>query len=306
MLAGNGRKGLLVSLSLLFASASIAAPTVSDYNRDVAAPTLSLISDTPHIESYEINQIGEPTNSHLASVAAEFLRPPVDSKSPASLSQPKPLPPVPGAIFLGLAGFLCVSLVRDRRVWLTALAGLLWLGQTGFAALPHLASHIRSKKQIQQSATGGQSLIYVSQLNGSLRSRSDLEGTQYIGLLRHLAGIPATPTSLSLPVTPLSLRVRHYIWRTWQSQLPKEPRLLRRPPLFHSGGLLAMTPDLTSTSLRAKRSNLIDRLPQFAILPPALRLIQAICCSVPKTGQTVPFSPAFIFARLARSPPQLA
>ena len=240
MLLGNIRKGLLVSLSLLVASAVSAVPTVSDYNRDVAALTLSLISDTPHIESYEINQIGEPTNSHLASVAAEFLRPPVDSKSPASPSQPKPLPPVPGAIFLGLAGFLCVSLVRDRRVWLTALAGLLWLGQTGFAALPQLASHIRSKKQIQQSATGGQSLIYVSQLDGSLRSCSNLEGTEYIGLLRHLAGIP------------------------------------------NSGKILA---------------TIIFESYNFNLL---------LKCLAVAAEQCVSFSPAFTFAHLPRSPPELA
>jgi len=238
MLLGNGRKWLLVSLSLLVASAVSAVPTVSDYNRDVAAPTLSLISDASHIESYEINQIGEPSNSQLASVAAEFLKPPVDSKSPASLSQPKPLPPVPGAIFLGLAGFLCVSLVRDRRVWLTALAGLLWLGQTGFAALPQLASHIRSKKQIQQQSPAG--LIYVSQLDGSLRSRSDLEGTEYIGLLRHLAGIP------------------------------------------NSGKILA---------------TIIFESYNFNLL---------LKCLAVAAEQCVSFSPAFTFAHLPRSPPELA
>ena len=238
MLLGNIRKGLLVSLSLLLASASIAAPTVSDYNRDVAAPALSLSADIDSTQTYEINQIGEPTNSHLASVAAEFLKPPVDSKSPASPSQPKPLPPVPGAIFLGLAGFLCVSLVRDRRVWLTALAGLLWLGQTGFAALPHLASHIRSKKQIQQQSPAG--LIYVSQLDGSLRSRSDLEGTEYIGLLRHLAGIP------------------------------------------NSGKILA------------------------AIIFESYNFNLLLNCLAVAAEQCVSFSPAFTFAHLPRSPPELA
>jgi len=277
MLLGNGRKWLLVSLSLLVASAVSAVPTVSDYNRDVAAPTLSLISDASHIESYEINQIGEPSNSQLASVAAEFLKPPVDSKSPASLSQPKPLPPVPGAIFLGLAGFLCVSLVRDRRVWLTALAGLLWLGQTGFAALPQLASHIRSKKQIQQSATGGQSLIYISQLDGSLRSRSDLEGTEYIGLLRHLAGIPAAMMSLPLPVTSLSLRVPMKLGRSNITLLPN--------------------------SLVSAQNKCKFRLPHFTTGMLVLHLIRTNFCPALKNKQLFPFSTSFIFGHLARSPP---
>ena len=240
MLLGNIRKGLLLFLSLLVASASIAAPTVSDYNRDVAAPTLSLISDASHIESYEINQIGEPTNSHLASVAAEFLKPPAATDLQALSISAKSLPAVPGALFLGLTGFLCVSLVKDRRVWLAALAGLLWLGQAGFAALPQLASHLCSKKQIQQqSATGGQSLTYVSQLEGSFRLRSDIEGTQYISVLHHLAGIP------------------------------------------NPGKILA------------------------AIIFESYNFNLLLKCSAVRTEQIVSFSPAFIFARLARGPPNL-
>jgi hypothetical protein len=315
MLLGNSRKGLLIFLPLLVASVVSAAPIATDNSRNFTTPALSASADA-YLISYEINQTNKFYNPRLARVAAEIFKPPAITNLYSSNTSVKSLPAVPGTLFMVLAGFLCVSLVNDRRAWLAVLAGLLWLGQTGFAALPQLASHLLSKKQIQQSVAGGQNLIYVSELDGSYRLRSDLEGTQYIGLLRHLAGIPAPPTSLPLPVFPLSLR-GHLRW-PWQSQLPKEPRLLRCPPLFHSGGLLAMTPDptsmslradssplrVTSSSLRAKRSNLIDRLPQSAILPPALRLIPANFCSVPKTGQTVPFSPAFIFSRLARSPPQ--
>ena len=240
MLAGNGRKGLLLFLSLHVASAVSAAPTVGDYNRDLVAPALSANLDAPGVSSYEINQIGEPTNSHLASVTAEFLKPPAATDLQAQSISAKSLPAVPGALFLGLTGFLCVSLVKDRRVWLAALAGLLWLGQTGFTSLPHLASHIRSKKQIQQSATGGQSLTYVSQLDGSLRTRSNLEGTEYIGPLRHLAGIP------------------------------------------NPGKILA------------------------AIIVESYNFNLLLKCSAVRTEQIVSFSPAFIFARLARGPPERA
>jgi len=240
VLAGNGRKGLLLFLSLHVASAASAAPTVGDYNRDLVAPALSANLDAPGVSSYEINQIGEPTNSHLASVTAEFLKPPAATDLQAQSISAKSLPAVPGALFLGLTGFLCVSLVKDRRVWLAALAGLLWLGQTGFTSLPQLASHIRSKKQIQQSATGGQSLTYVSQLDGSLRTRSNLEGTEYIGLLRHLAGIP------------------------------------------NPGKILA------------------------AIIVESYNFNLLLKCSAVRTEQIVSFSPAFIFARLARGPPERA
>ena len=238
MLSGIGRKGLLVFLSILVASAAIAAPTVSDYNRDVAAPTLSLSADIDSTQTCEINQIGEPTNSHLASVAAEFLKPPAATDLQALSISAKSLPAVPGALFLGLTGFLCVSLVKDRRVWLAALAGLLWLGQTGFAALPQLASHLCSKKQIQQQSPA--SLTYVSELEGSFRLRSDLKGTQYIGVLRHLAGIP------------------------------------------NPGKILA------------------------AIIFESYNFNLLLKCSAVRTEQIVSFSPAFIFARLARGPPERA
>lgn len=319
MLSGS-KKGLLLFSSLLAALVTSAVCAVTRGDTDLAASAMSLSSDVFY--TGVCGQTGEFFNPHVATVAAEFLKAPAADLQSVSVNA-KSLPAVPGALFMALVGFLCVSLVKDRRVWLAALAGLLWLGQTGFTALPHLASHLRSKKQIQQSSP---TLTYISELEGSFRLRSDIEGTQYIGLLRHLAGIPDVTMSLPLPVFPLLLRVRRYVWRTWQSQLPKEPRLLRRPD---KSGLLAMTPNPASMSLRAdsslsraissslratcppelwrrrKRSNLIDRLPQFAIAP-QFSLIQTIYCSVPRPGQIFPFSPAFIFSRLARGPPKRA
>jgi hypothetical protein len=251
MLLGNIRKGLLVFLSLLVASAAIAAPTVGDCNRYSVVPLLSPSPDSPTVQACEINQIGEPTNSPIASVAAEFLKPPTDTNLQALPMQVKPLPPVPGALFLGLAGFLCVSLVKDRRVWLAALAGLLWLGQTGFTALPQLASHLRSKKQIQQSSP---TLIYISELEGSFRPCSNF-------VIRN------------------SLFDIHY-----------------------SACCISSPSDRSTFSQREDRF----RLPQFATAPPALRLIQTNFCSAVTAEQILPFSPAFIFSRLARGPPERA
>lgn len=280
MLSGNSRKGLLIFLSLLVASAAIAAPTVSDCNRDLAAAVLSLSADADSTCAYEINQIGEPANSPIASVAAEFLKPPAAADRQVSSIPVKSLPPVPGALFLGLTGFLCVSLVKDRRVWLTALAGLLWLGQTGFAALPQLASHLRSKKQIQQSAP---TLTYVSELDGSFRLRSDIEGTQYIGLLRHLAGIPDVTMSLPLPVNSLSLR----------AQRAFSPERSRR------GSNLTLPPN----GLVSAQNKYKFRLPHFTTGAIVLHLIRTSFCSALKNKQLFPFSTSFIFGHLARSPP---
>jgi hypothetical protein len=259
VLLGNIRKGLLLFLSLLVASAVSAAPTVGDCSSYLVAPPLSPSPDAPavhacprqeHSGACEINQIGEPTNSQLASVAAELFKPPVATDLQAQSISAKSLPPVPSALFMALSGFLCVSLVKDRRVWLAALAGLLWLGQTGFAALPQLASHLCSKKQIQQQSPT--SLTYVSQLEGSFRLRSNF-------VIRN------------------SLFDIHY-----------------------SACCISSPSDRSTFSQREDRF----RLPQSAILP-QFSLIQTNFCSAVRTEQIVSFSPAFIFARLARGPPEL-
>jgi hypothetical protein len=77
-------------------------------------------------------EILELSNSFPANIAAELLKPPADSMdSPALSAAARPLPAVPGALFMVLTGFLCVSAVKDRKVWLAALASLLWVGHIG-------------------------------------------------------------------------------------------------------------------------------------------------------------------------------
>jgi hypothetical protein len=247
----------------------------------LVAAVLSLSADADSTCAYEVNQIGERANSYLANAAAEFLKPPAAADRQVSSIPVKSLPPVPGALFLGLTGFLCVSLVKDRRVWLTALASLFWLGQTGFAALPQLASHLRSKKQIQQSSP---TLTYVSELEGSFRLRSDLEGTQYIGLLRHLAGIPDVTMLLPLPVNFLSL----------QAQRAFSHERSRR------GSNLTLLPNgLVSAQNKYKFG-----LPQFAINLFIPHSIRAYNCLASGAEQILPYLPAFNSLHLARSPPQ--
>jgi hypothetical protein len=68
-------------------------------------------------------------------------------KSISYPSQAKSLPAVPGALLMALAGFLCVSLVRDRRIWLTTI---LWIAHVGLATLPQFTSHLNCKKQTGQ------------------------------------------------------------------------------------------------------------------------------------------------------------
>ncbi|MHC4463412.1 MAG: hypothetical protein ACYS30_18550 [Planctomycetota bacterium] len=183
-------KLLCVMFLLFVVSAVNAAPTIGSGNSNVAGHAVSADSDVHVSVVPVVTEIVESHGSPLAAVAGEFLKPPASLTSLAASQaiHTRTLPVVPGAVFMVLAGFLCVSLVRDRRVWLGALAGLLWAGQTGIQALPQLALRLSPGHNIKQQLCAV--LTYPYYLENPFRLRSDIEGTQYIGLLHHLAGIP--------------------------------------------------------------------------------------------------------------------
>jgi hypothetical protein len=185
-------KWLSALLSISVATAAYAAPTAIAERPAAAVCTLrpSDYADTPAAAA-NVTEVAEAYNCHLATIAHELLKPPGDSiDSPVPAVAATSLPAVPGALFMGLTGFLCVSLVKDRKLWIAALAGLLWAGQAGFSALPQLAQHLTSRKHNERLFSPN--LGYIPQLAHTDRSRSDIEGTRYIGLLRYLAGIPDT------------------------------------------------------------------------------------------------------------------
>ena len=184
MTSGKKKKWLAVLLPLLVLSAASAAPTVNNCSSNLVVSAESPTSNAYIPVVADAAFAAEFGNSHLAQAAAEFLKPPpAFTGSPAAPVGVKTLPAVPGALLMGLTGFLCVSLVKDRRFWLAALAGLLWVGQTGIQAVPQLAVRISHKNHIAQQLDT--QLTYPYYLENS-RLRSDVDGTQYIGLLRHL------------------------------------------------------------------------------------------------------------------------
>ncbi|MHC4461060.1 MAG: hypothetical protein ACYS6W_18235 [Planctomycetota bacterium] len=182
-------KWVVVLLPLFILSAANATPTVSNYSSNFVVSAVSPTSDVHVPIVADVINTTESGNSHLAEVAAEFLKPPAAFTGSQALPVgAKSLPAVPGALLMVLTGFLCVSLVKDRKVWLAALAGLLWLGQAGIQAVPQLALRLSHRNHIEQQFSA--ELTYPYYLENSNRLRSDTEGTQYIGLLHHLAGIP--------------------------------------------------------------------------------------------------------------------
>ena len=261
-------KSSVVLLSLVMVMAANASPTVRERNKDFAACVLLPVSGECSFSTPEIDQAAEPFNSQLADIAAEFLRPPADSVDPQT-SFVRSLPAVPGTLLMVLTGFFYVSLVKDRRTWLTALAGLLWLGHAGIAALPQLACHLHSKKQIEQLCSVN--ITHAHGFEHSSRLRSDIEGTKYIGILRRLAGIPDVIKSFSLhPLLP-SLRMQR-----------------------------AFSPE------RGERTRSFGRIPQSAIIYPSACPIKTATCPAAEAERVICFSPAFIFNNLARGPPETA
>ncbi len=276
----------VVLLLLVMATAAKGGPTMCNCNESFPAGVVSPSSEAHIIFVRETSQITEPSNSHLANIGAELLRPPADfTNSPLIGAQS--LPPVPAALFMVLTGFLCVSLVKDRRVWLGALAGLLWAGQTGIQAIPKLAAHISSKKHLQRKSHTN--TVRLHQFEESLRLRSDIEGTKYIGLLHHLAGIPND--AMSSTRSPMSFPVSS----TGQA-LPKQESRIKIVHLCYRFVALKSN----------ARTNCNLAAPQFAIPHLSSLLIQATNCPAPGAKQYIHFSPGFTFAHLARGPPNPA
>ena len=205
MLSSSAIKWVAVPLSVLVTTVAYAVPSRKCGAQGLCPSYASHQVSTPSAYPHTTAEILEPYNSYLAGVAAELLKPPTGLSAAAypaeaaakagstSHVEVTSLPAVPSAVLMVLTGFLCVSLVKDRKVWLAALAALLWAGQAGFSALPQLAHHIAGRKQTEQFSPAN--LTCTPELIHSDRLRSDIEGTKYIGLLHHLAGIPLTGES---------------------------------------------------------------------------------------------------------------
>jgi len=270
----SGKKSfwLVVLLLFLTATAANSAPTICSCNRSVVDCAVSLSSDAHIAVVLEPRQITETCDSYLAAVAVAFLKPPAgltDAAAPSA--NVKSLPAVPGAFFMVLTGFLCVSLVKDRRVWLAALAGLLWAGQYGIQVLPQLAIWFRHTRQGQREFAP--ELTYPHWLETSHRVHSNIEGTQYIGLLHHLAGIPPGES----PYT--NTRLAELI--TFSQNFRK----------------------LHGEAFDYPHKNTYTSLP--AIISEQYSLNSLFKCLASRAEQFNRFSPAFIFSNLPRGPPLL-
>jgi hypothetical protein len=258
----------LVALLAITVSTS-AAPTSSNCDRLLLVGTASPALESAIPSAPDTIQFTRTCDSPFISVSKEFLKPPIAfTNSGTALSNcGKSLPAGPAAFLLALTGFFCVTLVKDRKAWLAALAALLYVGQVGIDAVPKLMLHIYSKQQIEQLSSPKGSYVY--ELDNSYRLRSDAEGTRYIGLLHHLGGIPQTETAIT--ATNQGGRI-NALWRAY-----KQTTAEKNPTAFAS-----------------------------AIIQSLYNLKLSLSYLTHRVEQPVCFSSAFIFELIPRGPPMLA
>lgn len=121
----------------------------------------------------------------LIEIGKELSGPPVATANSTKLPQlgVRPLPAVPATFVMVLSGFLCVSLIKDRKVWLKVVFGALNLGAAGVNIVPQLLAEgvamttkqLNSDKDTSYKAGDSISLIGAAQ------------GTRYVGLLHRMA-----------------------------------------------------------------------------------------------------------------------
>jgi len=259
----SGRVNTFVGVVIMFAASAVSAsPTVIS---DSPARSISISADntdsvvTCHLDSSVVND-------QMSELAKAVLQPP-SSGSRSTEGNNRYLPPVPSAIAMVLTGFLCISLIRDRRTWVALLAGLLWVGQAGFNALPELTS--RLSRKVQNSRLIEPTLLVAYPLGGDYYPESYNEQTRYTGLLHHLEGIPRQ-TSV------LKNKIKVDLCFSLRSQ---------RAPRWNCN------------------AGNYTRASQHAIVSKLSSLSTAYNCLVRPTRQFICFEPAFIFACLSRGPP---
>ena len=252
----------LSDVTLVVATAGVAPHAVYDSSNSFTSQ--SAVID-PAVEL--TGQVDSP----FAAIGLELLKvPTVDAAANAvasivkSTSNYKVMPAVPAAFLMVITGFLCISLVKDRKVWLAAFVGMICLGQLGITALPKVAANV--KNAFKTSVSSSLVSHNVSGHDSEFRVRSEVEGTAYIGLLRKLSGISDDGRSSSFNSRSTTDSVCNYVISTQQNLNYKVSTIAAH----------------------------ITSLYNFDLLLP---------CRLRSTGQISVFSPAFIISNLPHGPP---
>ncbi len=178
------RNLLGVVLILLFVAGVGVSPVVADSG---GLPFLAVSRDAVAQVQFSSNLFKslEFSDLRLIEIGKELSEPPVAITNSTKSSQfgVKPLPAVPATFFMVLAGFLCVSIIKDRKIWLKVVFGALYFGAVGVNVVPKLLADTVNIKIKQASSDKGT----VRKLRNFVRPMYDAQGTRYIGLLHRMA-----------------------------------------------------------------------------------------------------------------------
>lgn len=211
---------------LLFAaSTASASPTV------ISGSPAPFISSSPDSATTVVacNLGSSEACDRMSELAKAFLRPPTTDGRTISADYHY-LPALPPAIAMTLTGFMCISLIRDRRAWVAVLAGLLWAGQNGINALPELTLHLTRRVRTCQPVDA--TLAAFCPIENGFYPANYCKEIRYTGLLHHLAGIPRNTSAFTNSCTILT---RHYPimvgkdTRVLQHAFIQTPSALSRP-----------------------------------------------------------------------------
>lgn len=187
-------KRRIILILVLLLACGISAQAAPLYNLNPTPCDNIQPNSTLHLQHDSVIPLCDDyVNSQFAMFGAELKKLPVFGNVESS-AKIKSLPPVPQALFMALTGFLCISLIRDRKVWLTALAAVFYLGYAGINILPNIGSNQKTTHTKQSVLREARYFCRHGRYSNHPIKR---DGTWYTGLLRHLAGIPASNWDLN-------------------------------------------------------------------------------------------------------------
>jgi hypothetical protein len=148
----SGRR-LLVLVPLLIGAASHGVLAAGQ--ETICSPVADLTAEADGLLCLvtEGDLITSACQRDLASAAGHLLASSPEIAGNSSSSDFQSLPAVPKSIVMVLVGFLCISLVRDARIWLAMAAFVLSLGNCWPTAKAMLPSCQRGKRHFEEVAS---------------------------------------------------------------------------------------------------------------------------------------------------------
>ncbi|KPK78203.1 MAG: hypothetical protein AMJ79_00210 [Phycisphaerae bacterium SM23_30] len=275
---------LLAAVVVFAVTGAAAAPKVTASTYPSHAPANPVWNCAPQLASVNHNiltqefspEFEQNGNSSLADIGREMLKPSsaLFDETPLTQSSIKNLPALPGAILMSVIGFLSVTLVRDRKFWMSIFAGLFLLSQTGMQTVPKLTARLARGRLPENQPAAFVSDPY--QFNHAFSLAGRYECIHYAGLLHRLAGSP-----------------------------DEESALIN---ISGEGNALSCVSPILSAkrTTQLKRPHDISLSPQPALIASNHHLSPSSVYQVRRPESSIYFSPGFIFENLPRGPPRLA